>query len=140
MAGSFGVYPVNGYQEKKGSHYVCADDYFIGKIPERVTEPVTDGFPFFRGAITLKQEFFFESNDVLLQLNGTYQSAKVWVNGQLAGKLLLDKELDISEYAKAGKNEITIRFLISNRNLLGAHTTPEYVEERGARPLVRCFG
>ena len=53
---------------------------------------------------------------------------------------MLDRELDISEYAKVGKNEIAIRCLISNRNLLGAHTSPKYVEERGARPLVRCFG
>lgn len=119
VAGQFGVYPTDGYQEDDDSRYVSADSFYIGKAPETVSEPVTEGLPFVRGAVTMKQKVIFDSKDILLKVEGSYHAATVWVNGKKAGKLLFEQELDISESARAGENEVEIRFLIGNRNLLG---------------------
>ena len=47
--------------------------------------------------------------------------ATVKINGREAGKLLFDTELDISEVATVGLNEFEMKFILSNRNLMGPH-------------------
>ena len=47
--------------------------------------------------------------------------AEVTVNGQTAGNVFFERELDISEYAVNGENLIEVKFYISNRNLMGPH-------------------
>ena len=55
----------------------------------------------------------------MLHVDGRFLTATVTVNGYNAGKLLFDRELDISQYAVEGENEISVRFLRGNYNLLG---------------------
>ncbi len=118
LAGRFGVYPVENYH-REDSKYVSAKEFYIGEVPEKVHDFVMEGLPFVRGAVTLKNSITLDNSRVLLKIEGFYHGATVYINDVKAGKLLFDKELDISSYAKPGDNEVEIRFLIGNWNLLG---------------------
>ena len=119
VAGTFGVYPVGEYREDEDRRYTGADAFYIGEMPKKVSEPVKEGLPFLAGAVTLKQSVKFDTSDILLQVKGFYHLAYVKVNGQMAGTLMFDKELDISAYAIEGDNVLEIRFVLGNFNLLG---------------------
>lgn len=120
LTGQFGVYPKSGYTWTE-RQYVEAGDFYIGKVSENVCNLTMEGFPFLAGEVTLTQNVLLEEKDVLLQVAGDYQMAEVTVNGVNLGRLLFDRELDISGAAVPGQNEISVRFWISNRNLMGPH-------------------
>jgi len=80
-----------------------------------------EGFPFLAGEVVLTQRVSFPGENINLQLPGEYLMAEVTVNGVNLGKLLFEKEIDVSGAAKAGENEVQVRFWNSNRNLLGPH-------------------
>ncbi len=119
LAGDFGVYSDIPFTDDGA--YTFGEAFYIGKPPKQITEPVYDGFPFFRGELTACQNVLFEEGTTHLRVNGTYQSAKVWINGQYAGKLLLDRVLNVAQLVHPGANQVRIAFVISNRNLLGPH-------------------
>lgn len=122
LIGKFGVYPKRDYLADEDVRYVRGEGFYIGALPEYVVaEPTMEGFPFLAGELTLKEKVLLDSTDILLQVAGEYQLASVKVNGADAGKLFLDKELDISHVAKVGENEIEVRFVLSNRNRMGPH-------------------
>lgn len=120
LLGKFGVYPKSGYRDTE-PNFVEADDFYIGKVPETVSDITTDGFPFFSGQITLCRTFDLARTDVSLHLLGEYQSAEVTINGTDKGRLLFDTQMDISDVAVLGTNTIRVRFQISNRNRMGPH-------------------
>lgn len=121
LSGDFGVYPKNGYVNSTANGYVFGDDFYISGMPETVTEPVTEGFPFLNGSIKLKQNIYLDNKNTKLRFSGNWQAVYVNVNGEYAGKLVYERGLDISEFAVVGNNEIEVEFVISNRNLLGPH-------------------
>lgn len=124
LVGSFGVYPKTGYGEDPEPQIVVGTDFYIGELPKVIqAEPVTEGFPFHAGEMTLKQRVTFDTKDILLQIEGEYHMAFVKVNGELAGEMLFDTELDISRVAREGENEIEVTFVLSNRNRMGPHHT-----------------
>ena len=43
------------------------------------------------------------------------------VSESLRNCMVYDTELDISDIAKSGENEIEVRFLLNNKNLMGPH-------------------
>lgn len=118
LQGNFGVYSASDY-ESSDRERLCGKDFFIGETPQKITEPVTDGFPFFRGRLALKQEIILDTEKVIIKLLGNYLTAKVWINGQLAGELLFEQKIDISPYAVCGSNQIKVEFTIGNRNFMG---------------------
>ncbi len=134
LIGNFGVYSDLPYTDD--GEYTFADGFYIGKAPKTVTEPVCDGFPFFRGELTVCQKVQFEEGITHLRVNGTYQSAKVWVNGQYAGKLLFDRVLNVEQLIHPGENHITIVFTVSNRNLLGPHHYIDQSSRNSVGPYV----
>ena len=121
LEGRFGVYPRYGYTDDEDERFVRGNHFYIGEEPKLVTDITTNGFPFFGGEITFQSHILLEETDVLLQIPGEYLEAEVFVNGVRAGKLLYAKELDISHVATIGDNLIQVRFIISNRNLMGPH-------------------
>lgn len=121
LVGQFGVYPRSGYSDDQYAHFVKGQDFYIGEMQERVTEPSTEGFPFLAGEMVLRQKVIFDTTDIMLRIVGDYQTAFVKINGKEAGKLFFEKELDISSVAVLGENEVEVRFLLSNRNLMGPH-------------------
>lgn len=119
VRGNFGVYSHKPYTDD-GS-YVFGEDFYIGKAPDRVTEPTVEGFPFFRGTLSLSQKICLPVGTTHLRVNGSYQTATVYLNGKKAGKLMYDRSLPVGGLAAAGENTVQIDFVISNRNLLGPH-------------------
>ncbi|MBQ8803087.1 MAG: hypothetical protein IJZ53_05610 [Tyzzerella sp.] len=121
IEGEFGVYPQEDYQKSTKQGYVMGENFYIGEKTNFVTDFVIDGYPFVAGEVTLSQKIILDDNNVILQVPGEYQMAEVTVNGDYAGKLLYEKEVDISHVAIQGDNYVEVRFLISNRNLMGPH-------------------
>lgn len=120
LYGDFGVYTATGYTDA-GEGYVYGDHFYLDVAPTAVTEPVTEGLPFFAGKLTLTQTVTLADPAVQLQVDGNWPVAYVRVNGHDAGKLLFTNRVDISPYAVAGDNQIEVTYIVSNRNLLGPH-------------------
>ena len=118
LCGRFGVYSLEGY-EPCGENAVLGGGFYIGAVPTTVSEPTIEGFPFFRGDLTLRQNIQIDRTPGPLRLEGRYMAAKVWVNGQDAGICLQERRLDISPFVNEGENEIAVTFTVGNRNLLG---------------------
>ena len=121
LSGNFGIYPKEPYTNSQKEGLVFGNDFYIDFLPKTVTEPVTEGFPFFAGTLHLKQTITLDNPNVKLRLHGTWQIAYVRINGKEAGKLIYENTLDISNFATAGENTIELTLIISNRNLLGPH-------------------
>ena len=124
LAGKFGVY--SKAPLKEDSHYLIGHSFYIGAVPAYTKEPTADGLAFFRGELTLKKNIPLEDSNAILRIPGRYVTAKVKINGQAAGELVLDRQLDVSNYAKPGDNEVEITLTVGNRNFLGPF---HYVEE-----------
>ena len=121
LIGQFGVYSKSGYRDDKDKCFVNANEFYIGKLPEQVTEPSTEGFPFLAGEMTLCQKFEFPNSNIFLEIPGDYHIAYVKVNGKDMGRLYFDKGVDVSEAAVAGENEVEVRLILGKRNLMGPH-------------------
>lgn len=122
LSGHFGVYTEDAFEEDtEDDRYTFGKNFFIGKAPEFVTEPIYDGLPFFAGKLTVQQNVRLKDKNVMLRLLGTQLVAYVRVNGQEAGKCLFTNQLDISSYAHAGENAVEVELLIGNRNRCGPH-------------------
>lgn len=118
LAGKFGVYS-HGDVEIYDKETVCAHDFYIGMVPYRIKDIITEGFPFFRGKMTMKTTLRLPNRNTILRVKGRYLTARVYVNGKDAGDLFFEHRIDISPYAVEGDNLIQVDFLIGNRNLLG---------------------
>lgn len=121
LIGDFGVYPRSGYTDDIDRRYVKGNHFYIDEMPQKVTEPSTDGFPFLSGEMILRKQVLFETTDICLRICGDYQLADVKINGKTAGRLLFEKVIDISDFAVKGLNDVEVRFILSNRNLMGPH-------------------
>ena len=119
LSGDFGVYADTPFTDDGA--YAFGENFYIGKAPQKVTEPTYDGFPFFRGVLTVSQKVVLDEAVTHLRVNGTYQSAQVRINGKMAGTLLFDRVIEIKNCIQPGENDVRIDFIISNRNLLGPH-------------------
>ena len=84
-----------------------------------------DGYPFFRGDITLKQKINVKNTNAKLVIDKRFHLIEVKVNGRWAGKMMFSDELDISKYLTVGENEIEITLTVGNRNVLGPFHTIE---------------
>lgn len=138
LAGKFGVYSDNfraGYTPRT----MHADTFYVAKSPEKVIDLVTQGFPFFAGNITLKREFFANSDNVKLKLNGRYHYAEITVNGLSAGSLIFTDTIDVSEFVVKGKNALEIKLYSGNRNLLGPHHRINDDEDTSVGPYAFDF-
>ncbi len=137
VVGQFGVYSKVAFKPDEDARYMSGSQFYIGDVPTVIkSEPTMEGFPFLTGELVLKQNINLDTADTLLQIDGEYMMAYVKVNGKEAGKILFDTEIDISKVAKKGENEIEVRFLLSNRNLMGPHHL-EGPKERSVAP--DCF-
>lgn len=121
ISGDFGVYSDNAFEDSTFKDHVFGNGFYIDRLPKTVTEPTTEGFPFFAGTLKIKQKITLESTSVKLRFGGTWQAAYFRINGKDAGKMVYNRTLDISEFAVVGENTVEIDIVISNRNLLGPH-------------------
>lgn len=123
LRGNFGVF---GDFEDHGNTAI-AHKFYLDKPKEKVNCLVTDGYPFFRGTISLEQEINVENTDKTLVIPERFQLIDLYVNDQFVKRMMFDYKVDLSKYLKVGKNKIRLDLVISNRNLLGPHHQP--VEE-----------
>ena len=85
---------------------------------------IENGFPFFRGNITLKQTIQVRNTQRYLVLSKRYHLIDLFINGIHVKKIMFDDRVDISDYLKIGKNELQLVLTVGNRNCLGElHST-----------------
>ena len=133
LAGDFGVY-AESFEKGQRQGVLLGEKFSVGEKPRKVKELITDGYPFFAGTIRLKRTVTLENTNAILEFAGRFQAMKVWVNGQEAGKLLFDNQIDISQFSCIGENEIELELTVSNRNLFGPHHTLENEEPESVGP------
>ena len=119
LKGDFGV--AGDFYDGEGDNIVLANKFSIIKQPKHIKELIKDGFPFFRGDISLEQEIEVDDVNQLLVFDKRFQMIDVYVNDQFVERLLFKYKLDLSNYLKLGKNKIRLVLSISNRNLMGVH-------------------
>ena len=133
LAGDFGVY-AESFEKGQCQGVLLGEKFSVGEKPQSVKNLVADGYPFFAGTIRLKRTVTLEKTNAILEFTGRFQAMKVWVNGQEAGKLLFDNQIDISRFSRIGENEIELELTVSNRNLFGPHHTLEDEEPKSVGP------
>ena len=133
LVGAFGVFAEEMEKGQKPG-ILLGNKFSIGESPRTVQNLITDGYPFFAGTIRLKRTVTLENTDVILEFMGRFHAMKVWVNGSLAGRLLFDDQIDISEFTCVGENEIVLELIVSNRNLFGPHHTAADEEPESVGP------
>ncbi|MBE7067929.1 MAG: hypothetical protein E7381_01365 [Clostridiales bacterium] len=90
-------------------------------LPTVTTDNYKNGYPFFKGTITLNGEYEYDGKgERSLSLIGRYQMAEITINGKTKNMTLTEKT-DVTEYLKTGKNDIRIVVYSSLRNLFGPH-------------------
>lgn len=123
LRGDFGVY--GNFEPGKKENVLIGSDFYIGKQRTRVSNLITDGFPFLAGDIKLSKEISIEKENVRLVISKPFNIADVEINDKSAGRMMLENSLDVSDFIKKGTNKITLTLTISNRNLFGPFHVPE---------------
>ena len=121
LRGNFGVYSKNGFINGQEKNTLIADSFYIGKRQKAIREFVQSGEPFFAGRVVLQKKIILDNTNVALKLGGRIHFAKIKINGKDVGSYLFNDELDISNEAKIGENQVEIELYTSPRNKLGPH-------------------
>ena len=89
-------------------------------VPAR--DVVRGGYPFYGGPMTTAFEYDWKpGRPTVLKCDGRFAVAHVAVNGEPAGTMLFERELDLAAFLKEGANEITVKIVNSMRNAMGPH-------------------
>ena len=105
---------------------ILGDHFSLVKQKKHIASLILDGFPFFRGDVTLESEFDVTDTERELVLPSPYQIIDLTINGRKLGMFMFSKKIDISKYLVKGTNHIKMVLTVSNRNLLGeSHTYQE---------------
>ena len=131
LRGDFGVY--GDFKDGSNNDILIANKFYIDTPKDRIKCLIKDGYPFFRGKISLEQEIEVDDANQTLFIPERFQLIDIFVNDQFAKRLMFDYKVDLSNYLKVGKNKIHIDLIVSNRNLLGPHHHP-HEEPLGVGP------
>ncbi len=124
LKGDFGVY--GDFSQGKAENVLLGNNFYIGKQKKEITSLIKDGFPFFKGDITLMQKITVEDTNAKLVIDGRFHLIEIKVNGRYVGKMMFENELNLTGHLKKGENEIELILTVGNRNLLGPfHATEE---------------
>lgn len=89
-------------------------------VPAR--DVVRGGYPFYGGPMTTAFDYDWKpGRPTVLKCDGRFAVAHVAVNGEAAGTMLFERELDLAAFLKEGANEITVKIVNSMRNAMGPH-------------------
>ncbi len=117
LRGSFGVF--GDYKDGKTEDVVIGNNFYIDTPKTNVSSLIKDGYPFFRGKISLKQIINVDSVNKTLYIPQRFQLIDLFVNNNFVKRMMFDYKVDLSNYLNVGDNEIRLDLIISNRNLLG---------------------
>jgi hypothetical protein len=123
LRGDFGVY--GDFENHQKPNVILGDNLYLDIQKTQVENLILDGFPFFKGDITLKQEISLDNTDYELVLPNEILTVDVSVNGNFVGRMMFTNRLDLSNYLNVGVNEITLTVTYGLRNLLGPFHTNE---------------
>ncbi len=141
LKGDFGVYGEGGFAKGKEKNTYLAESFYIDDAKNTVDNFITDGYPFFSGAVTLKKIVTAKDINRYIKLKGRFHLAYLKINGREVHKSYFGDTVDISEYLRVGENEIIITLYSSNRNLLGPHHVINEEEPFAVRPATfEAFG
>ena len=127
LFGDFSVTTDGQFQFSRGA-FCYFGDFAIQKSKDTldVQNVISDGLPFFAGALRLSFEHTWQTGDpTLLKLEGQYAVCEVWANGKFVETVMFNKLCDLSEHLLEGTNKIELCLYNSNRNLLGPLHHPE---------------
>ena len=119
LRGNFGVF--GDFEDGETKDVVIGEDFYLDKSKDKVTCLIKDGFPFFRGEISLEQEIEVDDINKTLVIDERFQLIDLFINDQFVKRMMFDYKVDLSKYLKVGKNKVRIDLVVSNRNLLGPH-------------------
>ena len=104
-------------------------------LPALSSKNYQNGYPFFKGDITLKGTYTYNGNgNRMISLdNGRFLVAQILINGQ-KDALVMSNKKDITSMLKQGENEIEIVLKSSLRNLFGPHHILNSPEPRSVGP------
>ena len=89
-------------------------------VPAR--DVVRGGFPFYGGPMATAFDYDWkEGRPTVLRCDGRFAVAHIAVNGEEAGTMLFEREIDLAPYLKEGRNEISVKIVNSMRNAMGPH-------------------
>ena len=143
ILGNFCVLSNNGYT--KGSKNTSISNGHFAITPAKTTidasNLVEQGFPFFAGELTLEKQITLESTSSKLTLLGRFALADIFLNDNFVARLMFDNSCDLSKFAIAGENKLTIKLTNSNRNLYGPFHYAKDNEPYGVGPdLLSQYG
>ncbi len=139
LSGHFGVYAKDGLKETDLKNFFTAKEFYIDKPKTVIDDLIFDGYLFFAGKIRLRKEIELDKTDVSLKITGRIHFAKLYVNGKYVGDYMFNDTLDISEFAKQGKNEIEVELLTGSRNLFGPFHDKRKIESFWVGPSSFSF-
>ncbi len=139
LSGHFGVYTKDGLKETGLKNFFTAKEFYIDKPKTVIDDLIFDGYLFFAGKIRLRKEIELDKTDVSLKITGRIHFAKLYVNGKYVGDYMFNDALDISKFAKQGKNEIEVELLTGSRNLFGPFHDKRKVESFWVGPSSFSF-
>ena len=119
LRGKFGVF--GDFKKGTQEDVVIGNNFYIANQKKELTSLIEDGYPFFRGTISLRQEIEVDDVNKTLMIPERFQLIDLYVNNKFVKRMMLDNKADLSKYLKVGKNEIRLDLVVSNRNLLGPH-------------------
>ena len=119
LRGQFGVY--GDFKDGEKPDVIIGEHFYLDKPKEVVNCLIKDGYPFFRGTISLEQEIEVNSVNKTLIIPERFQLIDLYVNNVFVKRMMFDYKVDLSKYLKVGKNTIRLELVVSNRNLLGLH-------------------
>ncbi len=123
LRGDFGVF--GDFEKHQREDILLCDSFYLGKQKSTVECLISDGFPFFKGDITLKQNVTLDSTDFELIIPNRFLVIDVKANGKEVGRMMFSNRLDLSSYLKIGDNELEFTLTVGLRNLLGPFHTNE---------------
>ena len=123
LRGNFGVF--GDFKDGVKEDVVVGNNFYIAKPKEKVSCLIKDGYPFFRGEISLQQHLDVDDVNKTLVIDERFQLIDLYVNDKFVKRMMFDYKVDLSKYLKVGDNKIRIDLVVSNRNLLGPHHSIE---------------
>ena len=119
LKGIFGVY--GDFKQGNNKEVLLCESFVIEEQKNHIHSLIEDGFPFFRGEIELEQDIEINDKNVSLMIPERYQTIDLFINNRFVKTMMFEHEIDISNFVKEGINNIKIKLIVSNRNLLGPH-------------------
>lgn len=125
----------------KGDFVVDADMSISKRktMPAITSQLYKNGYPFFKGMLTLKGSYTYNGkDDVTLALGGRFAMVNAIINGKKCN-ITMDIKKDITEYLVEGENDIVLEVNSSLRNLFGPHHFASNPEPLGVSPIKFTF-